>query len=131
MKIQRRNSMQCSSLKTNVYPYCISIVLGALLALSFFVIKDFFFYHIRTPDRKVLSTSVHDTVCDPSFSHELQRFVSKENVPRASLLVYEVLFLLWLCDRGDKLIRSIIIGSSVGAIVTMASKQIITSKQLT
>ncbi len=129
MKIQRRIVQQPTSSMKHIYQYCISILLGAVLAMSFFVIKDFFFYRLHNPDGSVRNESLREIICDYNFSRELERFVPKENVPKSTIVIYEAMFLFWLSQRADKAIQSIIVGGSVGAIIAMVIKQIITSKR--
>ena len=127
MKIRHRNSIQPTTSRKSIYQYCISILLGAMLAVSIFVIKDFFSYHVHLKDGGVLKASIHEVFC--ASTEGLEKFVPKKNVPKVSILFYEALILTWLYQRADKTISSLLFGGSVGAMVTMARKQIITLKQ--
>ncbi|MBS1953744.1 MAG: hypothetical protein JST89_06160 [Cyanobacteria bacterium SZAS-4] len=133
MKIQPRLSAEPKLFWKKFTKYFIGIVLGGLLALSVFVVKDFFFYHLRSSDGHVVAQTLNEIVCDSKswrkVEFEIERAVSKDSVPRAKALVYEALVLLWLCQRSEKIIISILLGSTFGALLIMVIDRRRTNRQ--
>jgi hypothetical protein len=128
MKIQRRPSAKPKLFWKTFTKYFVGIMIGGLLAFSIFVVKDFFFYHLLSYDGHVIKQTLSQIICDSKSWHEtevaIEKTLSKASVPKVKFLLYEALSLLWLRQRFEKIITSIILGSSVGALFIMAIQHI-------
>lgn len=128
MKIQRRPSAEHKLFWRTFSKYFIGIVLGGLLAFSIFVVKDFYFYHLRSVDGQLSTITISEIVSDSRSWHKtdlyVERVLSKASVPKVKFLLYKALSLLWLSQRFEKIILSIMLGSAVGALTIMAIQHI-------
>ncbi len=130
MKIQRRHSAEPKLFWKKFTKYLIGIVLGGLFALLVFVVKDFYSYHLQSPDGYVAPT-LSEIACDSKWHKmevEVERVVSKDSVPKVKVLMYEIIALVWMYQRGEKMIISILFGSTFGALLVMVIQRIRTSR---
>lgn len=99
--------------------FFVSVVLSGLLALAAFVVRDFFYCHIRCNDGTSRWTA-SEIVKAPYWDEE-QSFFLKKDLPKVRLLIYEGVFLLWIRQRADSLFHAIFIGSSIGMAIALAA----------
>lgn len=67
--------------------------------------------------------SLWDRVIRDPLAGMPRNFVAPQSLPEARLLAYEGIFLVWLQERGDFVLRAASLGGLLGALSVFASKR--------